>query len=137
MVDTSTPPVVRRPRVTLWLLRAALTVHVVAVLGQPIWAGMFLTGDLDAITVHGTVGGVLAAWDLLVIGSAAAYALAARGRLWVPLAAVAMFLLVGLQIGFGYSRDLQWHVPVGVALVVASLLFAYWAWTPAATGARS
>jgi hypothetical protein len=128
---------VRRPRVTLWLLRALLTVHVVAVLSQPIWAGMFLTGDIDAIAVHGALGSALAAWDLLVIGAAIAYALAARARLWVPLGAVALFLLVGFQIGFGYSRDLEWHVPLGVAIVTTSLLAGFWVWTPSAARERS
>ena len=136
-VETLTPPVVRRPRITLWLLRTVLTVHVVAVLSQPVWAGMFLTGDLDAITVHGTIGSILAAWDLLVIGAAVAYAVAARARLWVPLAAVALFLLVGFQIGFGYARELQWHVPLGVAIVTLSLLSAFLVWTPAAARGRS
>lgn len=136
-METLTPPVVRRPRVTLWLLRTVLTVHVVAVLGQPIWAGLFLTGDIDAITVHGAIGSALAAWDLLVIGAAIAYALAARARLWVPLAAVALFLLVGFQISFGYARELQWHIPLGVAIVVSSLLAAFWVWTPSAARGRS
>jgi hypothetical protein len=136
-VETLTPPVVRRPRVTLWLLRAVLTVHVVAVLSQPVWAGMFLTGDIDAITVHGTIGSVLAAWDLVLIGTAITYAIAVRGRLWVPLVAVAMFLLVGFQIGFGYARELQWHVPLGVAIVTASLLAGFWVWTPSAARGRS
>ncbi len=136
-METLTPPVVRRPRVTIWLLRIVLTVHVVAVLGQPILAGMFLTGDVDAITAHGTVGSILAAWDLLVIGVAIAYAIAARGRIGVPIATVAMFLLVGFQIGMGYSRELQWHIPLGVAIVTASLLMAFWVWTPTAARGRS
>lgn len=136
-VDTMTPPMVRRPKVTLWLLRLTLTVHVIAVLGQPILAGLFLTGDVDAITVHGTVGSVLAAWDLLVIGTAIAYALAVRGRIWVPLAAGALFLLVGFQIGAGYARTLQLHVPLGVAIVTLSLLAAFLVWTPAAARGRS
>jgi hypothetical protein len=136
-VDTLTPPAVRRPRVTLWLLRAVLTVHVLAVLSQPIWAGLFLTGDIDAITAHGTIGSVLAAWDLLLIVVAIGYALAARARLWVPIAAVAMFLLVGFQIGFGYARELQWHIPLGVVIVTASLLAGFWVWTPSAARGRS
>lgn len=137
-MDTITRPTRHRPRVTLWLLRVVLTVHVIAVLGQPIWAGMFLTGDVDAISVHGTIGSILAAWDLfVVIGVAITYALVVRGRLWVPLAAGATFLLVGFQIAFGYSRDLQWHVPMGVAIVVTSLLFTFWAWTQAAARGRS
>lgn len=136
-MDTLTPPVVRRPRVSLWLLRAVLTVHVAAVLSQPIWAGMFLTGDVDAITVHGTIGSILAAWDMLVIGVAIAYSIAVRGRIGVPIAATAMFFIVGFQIGMGYARELQWHIPLGVGIVTASLLVGFWVWTPSAARGRS
>ncbi|WP_281689026.1 hypothetical protein [Pseudonocardia thermophila] len=135
-METMTPPVVRRPRLSLWLLRAVLTVHLVAAAGQPVFAGLFLTGDLDAITAHGVVGSTLAAWDLLLIGTAIGYGLAAR-RWWVPFAAVGVFLLVGFQIGFGYARELQLHVPLGVAITTLSVLAVIWVWTPAAARRRS
>ena len=54
------------PRITLGLLRLVVTAHLVAVLAQPVFAGRYLTGDVDAITVHGAVGSALAALDLLV-----------------------------------------------------------------------
>lgn len=136
MPVTTAAPAAARPRATLWLLRAALTVHLLAVLAQPVLAGLFLTGDVDAIAVHGAVGSGLAAVALVVAGCALAYVAAARGRLWLLLAAGALFLADGLQIGMGYSRQLQLHVPLGVAIVVASVLLAAWAWSPAAGRGR-
>lgn len=126
----------RRPRTTLWLLRSLVTVHLVAVLFQPILAGMFLTGDVDAIAVHGTIGSLLAAVDILVIGATLLYVLSGRGKLWVLPVSVALFLAVGLQIGMGYARQLSLHIPLGVAIVVGSVLMMVWVWSPSAARPR-
>jgi hypothetical protein len=125
------------PLITLWSLRMAITAYLVAVLAQPILAGRYLTGDVDAITAHGAVGTSLAALDLLVIAAAVAYVAGGRGPLWVLPAAVLLFLAVGLQIGMGYARQLGLHVPLGVGIVTASVLFTAWVWTPSARRARS
>lgn len=126
----------RRPRATLWLLRIVVTVHFAAVLFQPVLAGMFLTGDVDAIVAHGTIGSLLAAVDIVVIGATLLYVLGGRGRLWILPVSVVLFLAVGLQIGMGYSRQLQLHVPLGVAIVVGSVLVVAWVWSPSAAHAR-
>ncbi|MCE0765243.1 hypothetical protein LWC35_20395 [Pseudonocardia kujensis] len=130
------PPDTRRPRATLWILRVLLTVHVLAVLGQPVLAGLYLSGDVDAITVHGIVGSALAGLGLVLIGGAAAYVLVGRGRWWVLAAAVLLFFAEGLQVGFGYARELDLHVPLGVLIVTVSILLAAWIWTPAARRGR-
>ncbi|MEJ3657715.1 hypothetical protein WEH80_32600 [Actinomycetes bacterium KLBMP 9759] len=138
MLTTDPPVGVRRPRVTLWLMRAAATLHLVFVLCQPVLAGMFLTGDVDAIAVHGTVGSLLAAYDLFVLlPIAIAYVVGGRGALFVLPAAVVLFLATGFQIGMGYSRELQMHVPLGVAIVTAAVLLAAWSWTSAAARGRA
>ncbi len=124
------------PRVTLWLLRAVVTVHLVAVLGQPVWAGLFLTGDVDAIAVHGTIGSLVAAWGMPTIGVALIYVLGGRGSLWVAPLAVAQFLVIGFQVGAGYGRNLGLHVPLGVGLTIAAVALAAWAWSPAAARSR-
>jgi hypothetical protein len=119
----------------LWVLRVTATLHLVMVLAQPVLAGLFLTGNVDAITVHGTVGSVLAAVTLVLVGAGTAYVLR-RGRLWVLPAVVALFLAVGFQVGLGYARTLGAHVPLGVAIVTASVLLTIWVWTPAAARPR-
>ncbi|HYH30213.1 MAG TPA: hypothetical protein VD903_07490 [Pseudonocardia sp.] len=126
----------RRPRITLWTLRLSLTVLLLAVFAQPVLAGRYLTGDVDAIVVHGLVGSLLAPAAMLVIAAALAYVVAVRGRLWVLPAAVLLFLAIGVQIGFGYSRDLHLHVPVGVAIAVGAVLLTAWSWAPAAARPR-
>jgi hypothetical protein len=127
---------VRRPRASLWALRTLLTLFLPAVLAQPVLAGMFLTGDVDAIGVHGLNGSLLALGAMALVVAALGYVLAGRGRLWVLPATVLLFLAVGFQIGAGYARQLELHVPLGVAIVVSSVVLTAWSWTPWAARPR-
>ena len=122
-----------RPHLSLVLLRAALTAHLAAVLCQPVLAGFFLTGDVDAIEVHATVGHVVGVLGLVVIAMTAAYVLRGRGSRWVLAVGVVLFLADGLQIHLGYQRALEIHIPLGVLIVVASVVLAGWGWSPSAT----
>jgi hypothetical protein len=135
VVDTlvrPTPASTRRPRVSLWTLRFLLTGHLMAVLAQPVLAGRYLTGDVDAIKVHGLIGSLLALVAMTLMVGALAYVVGGRGQLWVLPVTVLVFLAEGFQIGIGYSRQLELHIPVGVAIVVAAVLLAAWIWTPSA-----
>lgn len=136
-MDTLVRPVraERRPRLSLLLLRILVTTHLVAVLALPVFAGLFLTGDVDAIAVHGAIGSALAAFGLVLIAATVVYVIG-RGRLWVLPAVVLLFLAVGLQIGMGYARTLEIHVPLGVAIVTSAVLFTIWVWSPSAARPR-
>ena len=101
-METLDRPALRRPRVALWPLRAALAAHLLAVLAQPVLAGMFLTGDVDAIDWHATNGVALAVVALLVVAAALGHTLAGRGGWWVLVAAVLLFLADGFQIDAGF-----------------------------------
>jgi hypothetical protein len=127
---------VRRPVISLWLLRFALTAHLLAVLAQPVLAGMFLTGDVDAIALHGAIGTALGFVTLVTAVLSLGYVIGGHGRLWILPALVALFLVEGVQIGVGYAGVLQWHVPLGVVVVGLAVLLAAWAWTPSAARAR-
>jgi hypothetical protein len=138
-VDTLARPTAaptRRPRVSLWTLRSLLTAHLVAVLVQPVLAGRYLTGDVDAIKAHGLNGSLLALVAMSLMAGALAYVVGGRGQLWVLPVTVLLFLAEGFQIGMGYSRQLQVHVPLGVAIVVTAVLLAAWVWTPSAARPR-
>jgi hypothetical protein len=137
IVDTLTAPAgVRRPVISLWLLRGALTAHLLAVLCQPVLAGMFLTGDVDAIGVHGAIASVVGLITLVTTVLAVGYVVGGHGRVWILPVLVALFVVEVVQIVVGYSRFLQVHVPLGVTVVVLSVLLAAWVWTPSAARAR-
>ncbi len=144
-MDTSTvasaPPADARtrpagPRATLWLLRAVTLLQCLAVLAQPVLAGMFLSGDSDALGAHGINASLVAFLSLSQLVASMLFWLAGRGRGWPVLATALMFLAVVLQIGFGYARQLDLHVPLGVTIVVASVLLTGWTWRPGARRAR-
>ncbi|MDT7650182.1 MAG: hypothetical protein QOI36_1588, partial [Pseudonocardiales bacterium] len=41
------------------------------------------------------------------------------------------------QIAAGYTRQLELHIPLGVAIVVTSVLLAIWVWSPSAALPRT
>lgn len=136
---TAAPPEPARtagPRVTLWLLRAVTTMFLLAVLAQPVLAGLYLSGEWDALAIHSGNSNLLdmLAVVLLVVGLV--YWLAGRGRGRVALAATLLFVATWAQSGFGHARLLGLHVPLGVALVTAAVLFAIWVWRPGARAPR-
>jgi hypothetical protein len=129
-------PPTRRPRTSLWALRLLITAHLLMVLAQPVLAGMFLTGDVDAIAMHGLNASLLLLVALVVIAVAVAYVLGGRGALWVLPIGVLLFLADGFQIGAGYTRQLELHVPLGVVIVTTSVLLTAWVWSPFAARSR-
>lgn len=130
------PARARRPRLTLWGLRLVTALHLCAVLVQPLLAGRFLTGDVDAIGLHGAVGLLVVLSGLVLAVTALGYVAVVRGRWWLVPVAAALFLAEGLQLGMGTARALQVHVPLGVAITVTATLLAGWAWSPAARRPR-
>lgn len=126
----------RGPVLTLWPLRLVISAQLLAVLAQPVLAGRYLTGDVDSIQAHAAVGGTIAFLCLLVIAATVLYVLGGRGRPWVLAPALLMFVAAVFQIGAGYSRALELHVPLGVAIVIASVLLAGWVWSPSARRPR-
>jgi hypothetical protein len=124
------PP--RRPRATLALLRLVLTAHLLAVAVQPVLAGLFLTGDVDAISVHRWVGLLVVLSGLVVLAATFGYVVAGRGAWMVLPVAAALVFAEMVQLGMGFGRILQVHVPLGVAVVVGVVLLTVWAWSPRA-----
>lgn len=121
-----------RPRAwARWSFRVMSLVQTILIFDQAVFAGQFLSGDFGALGRHGenaTYAG------LATIGQTAAAVLLrwpGRGPSWPILACAGLFGLIGLQIALGYARSLTLHVPLGVAIITASVAVLWWAWTPA------
>ncbi|CAM3833238.1 hypothetical protein KIPE111705_27240 [Kibdelosporangium persicum] len=101
----------------VWLLRTAGVLFLVAVLGQAVLAGLFVTGDtgfLDVHEINSTVVGLAAiAWIIASI--------VLKAPLRMVLVGVAALLATGAQIGLGHARGLGLHIPLGVALFGAGI----------------
>lgn len=135
--EPTAPPDYRRPRGTLLALRIVAGPHAVLALLQPIFAGLYLTGDFDALHWHGLINGhIVQLLGIIQLVVAICYVTIGRGR-FVPLVAgVLIFLGEGMQVAMGYARELGIHIPLGVAIVAGQLLLALWAFGPHARRGR-
>lgn len=125
------------PRASLWFLRTTAVLHATAVVLQPVLAGMYLGGDVDAIGMHGVNASLVNVLALTQIVATVGYAWPGGGRVWPLAASVAIFMAEGFQIGMGYSSNLPVHVPLGVTIVVSQVLLTVWVLRPAAKAPRT
>lgn len=136
-MDILAPPdVQRRPRISLWSLRVALTAHCAAALCQPVLAGLFLTGDVGAISAHALVATLLVLLCAISAVAGGCYVVAGRGTVVAVVVPAVLIVVEGFQIGMGYQRQLQIHIPLGVVIVMLSVALAVWVWTPSARRPR-
>ena len=121
---------------TLWLLRVVALLHVCAAILQPVAAGAYLGGEFDALALHDANAVMVYSLGLTLIPVTLVYWVFGRGRGWTVLAAGAFFFFETVQTGVGYERMLGIHIPLGVAIVVTSVLFAIWVFRPGAKRPR-
>lgn len=112
----------------LWVFRVAVTIQFIQLAMQPILAGMFLNGQYSALSTHSSSGGILMVTGFLQIGAAVLLWRPGRIAGWPIGAAVALLVAELVQLTAGHSRAMALHLPLGVALVIASLLLTGWAW---------
>ena len=121
------PPARRRLRATRWAFFAVVLVHTAVVGAQPVLAGSYFAGDVDAIAVHGRTGSVLPLLSVFQLVVAVLLVRPGRGPWWpVPLT-LALFLAEGVQVGAGYSRTLAVHVPLGAGILAVLVALLVWA----------
>jgi hypothetical protein len=97
-------------------LRIVYVVHIAAVFAQAVYAGQFLSGEVSPVRLH-EVG----AWIILFAAAAQILLTILRGGLTAPalplvLSSVGVLLCEGLQIGTGYGRFLEVHIPLAVLI---------------------
>jgi hypothetical protein len=105
----------------MWI-KAVLVLHALAIFMQASVAGRFLSGEDSAVKVHEVTGWIIVAICLIQI------VVAMRSTpLWFTVATVAIFLCEGLQVGTGYGRFLNVHIPLSV--VIAGVIVGQLVWT--------
>jgi hypothetical protein len=126
------PPAQPGPRATLQVLRIVAVLHSLAFLGQPVFAGGYLMGDVDALALHDVNAFVITGLDVIQLICAVVFFWKGRGRAWPIWASLAIALAVEVQVGMGYERLLVVHLPLGVSLVVGQILTTVWLFRTAA-----
>lgn len=109
-----------------------LGIHAAAAFTQSILAGMYLSGSLDAMEIHGAIGSSLVVVTMLQGVASLLFVFPGRGPWWPLLVSVVLFFVEGLQIGMGYARTLGLHIPLGVAIIVTTTMMFVWSlrWKP-------
>ena len=107
--------------VALWALRLAGVMFPLAVFGQAIFAGLFVTGDLGMLNMHQVNSAVVLFTAVLWVLASIVLVVAdkAPGRL-IVFGVVAIVITVA-QMAFGGSRVLWLHIPLGVGMFTMGL----------------
>ncbi|GAA2794939.1 hypothetical protein [Kribbella solani] len=136
MSAITAPAKVRRPRVSLQLLRITLVIHAILIIMQPIMAGYFLAGNVDAMDTHSAIGTSL--WLIAFIQTviAGCYALAGGGRFWPLIVSAVLTIAEFVQLTYGYLQDFAVHIPLGTALVTTVVWMTVWSFRSAARLSR-
>lgn len=112
----------RLVRVAHVLFVAIAFVHLVLVCAQPFLAGWSLDGDGGALDLHGINGKAILTVSLILIPLSVLWWRPGRGTLWAPTLTVVLFGAESLQLDIGYAGILVVHVPLGVGVVLGSLV---------------
>lgn len=110
-----------------WILRAVATLHLLAGFLQPVFAGVFLSGDFDGLAWH-VIGADLVSYiGIAQIGAAIAVWIRVR-RAWPFWASLALTVGTTAQYFAGMDGALWLHLPLGVTLIVgiAATFAAVW-----------
>ncbi|WP_030748180.1 hypothetical protein [Streptomyces griseus] len=103
------------------VLRAVVTAHVLAVFGQPVFAGVYLSGDFDGLRRHGTGADVVTSLCLVQL-AVAAVALARLRTAWPFWTTLALAAAETAQYFAGTAGALWLHLPLGVFTIAALVL---------------
>ncbi|MBQ1122308.1 hypothetical protein [Streptomyces sp. B15] len=109
-------------------LRTVATLFFLLLLIQPVLAGMFISGDVDLLKLHETNSFVISITSWFQVLAAVLVWRPGRGPLWPIGATVLLSFTVVMQDGWGYARELDLHIPVGVFMVAASTALLHWAY---------
>ena len=118
---------VHRTTPTGWVFRAVVSAHLAAIAGQPVFAGVYLTGDFDGLRWHAVGADVLTSIGYLQVIAAIAVWVRLR-QAWLFLATLAVVVAETVQYFAGLDGALWLHIPLGVMTVAAVVVQFIAAW---------
>jgi hypothetical protein len=128
---------VRRPRVSLQALRIVLVLHAILIVAQPIAAGYFLSGNVDAMNdIHSTIGGSVWMIAFLQTIVATCYTIVGGGRSWPAVLSPVLVVAEFVQLTYGYLQNFAVHIPLGTAIVGTVLWMTVWSFRSTARLSR-
>lgn len=116
-----------RTKPTGWALRAVVSAHVVTVFGQPVFAGVFLSGDYDGLRWHAAGANAVTSIGYLQVVAAIVIWVRLR-QIWPFLATLALVAAETVQYFAGMDGALWLHLPLGVMTIVALVVLFIAVW---------
>ncbi|WP_329519110.1 hypothetical protein [Spirillospora sp. NBC_01491] len=107
-----------RTRLAGRVLRAVVSAHLVAIFGQPVFAGVFLSGDYDGLRWHLAGANITTSVGYLQLIAAIVVWVRLR-QVWPFLATSAVVAAETVQYFAGMEGALWLHLPLGVITIVA------------------
>ena len=104
-----------------------ISLHTLAIFGQPVFAGVYLSGDYDALRWHATGANVVTSMGYVQL-IAAIVVWARLRQAWPFVATLALVAAETVQYFAGMDGALWLHLPLGVLTIVALavLFIAVW-----------
>jgi hypothetical protein len=109
------------------LLRVVLIVHLLSVIAQAAFAGMFLSGSDTAVSLHEITARVLVVICLLQIAITALLKVRGRCPAWVLPYAITILLAEIFETYTGQRRILVLHVPLAILIFGGIMRQLFWA----------
>ncbi|MGW5360925.1 hypothetical protein [Actinopolymorpha pittospori] len=113
--------------VTGWVMRALVSAHVVAILGQPVFAGVYLSGDFDGLRWHAAGANVVTSIGYLQVIAAIVVWVRSR-QAWPFLATLVLVVAETVQYFAGMDGALWLHLPLGVLTIVGLVVLFIAVW---------
>lgn len=124
------------PRRTLTVLRLLAVLHTVGAVAQPMLAGVYLGGDVDALALHELNAHIVTGLGFFQLIAAIVFVWRGRGRRWPLWASLGICLAVQAQVGLGFEGVVAVHVPLGVSVISMQILLTVWLFRAAARTPR-
>jgi hypothetical protein len=120
----------------LGAVRVLITIHALLIFGQPVFAGLYLSGDYDSLALHAAGANYVSYLSYLQVLVTLALWIT-RGPRWPFVASVLLTAGETAQYFAGLAGALDLHIPLGVALVASATVTTVAVWRPQETPART
>jgi hypothetical protein len=101
----------------VWLLRAMVSIHLVAIFGQPVFAGTFLSGDYNGLTLHEAGANITTSIGYVQLIVSVVIWIRLR-RAWPFVSTAVLVTAETVEYFAGMYGALWLHFPLGVFTIV-------------------
>ena len=109
------------------VLRTVVTAHVVAIAGQPVFAGVYLSGEFDGLRMHAVGADVVTSLGYLQLIVAIVVWVRLR-TVWPFVATLVLVTAETVQYFAGMDGALWLHLPLGVFTIAALVVLFIAVW---------